>query len=154
MAVPNDNFGLIRVFDELGGADAYIQATLDVAFGAADPNGFTTTERDSLQDFAGYETPAPPPPPPSYTEYALGFAASAEGACGDTTQDSYWGDDITFGDATVLYTDSGGTNLADAGYYSQGEIAGYRYWDGASFSGSGTTACPTSEPPPGGGFGF
>ena len=150
MWVPKDNFGLIRVFDELGGAGAFIQATLDVAFGSADPNGFTTTERDSLQDFAGYETPAPPPPPPTYNEYLLGFAASSTGACDDTTRSSYWGDGLNFGESTVLYTDSGGTVSADAGYYA--DDFGYRYWDGASFSG-GATSCPTDPFGGGGGLG-
>lgn len=156
MAVPNDSFSLEDVIVELGGYSAFILASLYWAFDAADEDGFVGSGRDSLLDFAGYETPPDPDPDPTYEEYSLGFASSAEGACGDTTQDFYYGNSISFADSTVLYTDQGGTVLADAGYYSQGQIAGYRYWDGASFSGSGTTACPTggSDPGSGGGPGF
>jgi hypothetical protein len=150
MAVPNDNFSLDDVFNELGGASAYISATLIVAFDAADEDGFVGSGRDSLLDFAGYETPEEEPPPPTYYEYSLGFASSSTGACDDTTTSSYWGDGLNFGSATVLYTNSGGTVSADAGYYA--DDFGYRYWDGASFSG-GATACPTG-PSGGGGFGF
>lgn len=146
MAVPNDNFSLEDVLVELGGVSAFIVPSLYWAFDAADEDGFVGSGRDSLLDFAGYETPEEEPPPPTYYEYSLGFASSSTGACDDTTKSSYWGDALNFGSATVLYTNSGGTVSASAGYYA--DDFGYRYWDGASFSGS-ATACPTD----GGGFG-
>jgi hypothetical protein len=152
--VPNDNFSLDDVFNELGGASAYISATLVVAFDAADEDGFVGSGRDSLLDFAGYETPETPPPPPTTYQVSLGFASDGAGAC-TASQNYYWVDDFTFADATKLWTDAGGTILANAGYYSQGEIAGYRYWDGTVFGSPGTTACPGGEEPPSdGGFGF
>jgi hypothetical protein len=152
MAVPNDSFSLEDVLIELGGVSSFIVPSLYWAFDAADDDGFVGSGRDSLLDFAGYETPAPPPPPPTYNEYLLGFAASSTGACDDLTKTPYWGDGLSMNDATVLFSDSGGTVSANAGYYA--DDFGYRYWDGASFSGA-STSCPTGEdPPPGGGFGF
>jgi hypothetical protein len=153
MAVPNDSFSLEDVLVELGGVSAFIVPSLYWAFDAADEDGFVGSGRDSLLDFAGYETPEEEPPPPTTYQYSLGFASDGAGACTATPSDQYWGDNITFGDATLLWTNSGGTVLASAGYYSQGQIAGYRYWDGSTFGSAGTTQCPGGDPPPGGGLG-
>lgn len=53
---------------------------------------------------------------------------------------NYYLDSNSFGTATEIYTDSGGTILAQPGYYSN--AAGYRLWNGSAFLNTPLT-CPS-----------
>ena len=164
MAVPNDNFGLIDVINEMGGFEVMVvpensEGSLNSAFNFANPDGFasgTPPATSALTEFAGYQhVNAPPPPPPSDPEpYALSYASNSADACTGTipTSANYWGEpDTNFADTDVLYSTSSGLPYAAAGVYSDGFY--FREWDGASFSGS-AIQCPTPGPGGGDGPGF
>ena len=76
--------------------------------------------------------------PPSTTLVLLGFASGDVIACDNANSgftSNYYIDDSDFIDATILTTDPGLSNLAGAGYYSDGKIS--RYWSGTAFGLSG-----------------
>lgn len=76
--------------------------------------------------------------PPSKNLVLLAFASSDTTACNNANSgltDYYYIDDSDFIDATILTTDPGLSNLAGAGYYSDG--ISWRYWSGTAFGLSG-----------------
>jgi hypothetical protein len=63
---------------------------------------------------------------------ALRRAGTAQAACDSQSEDTYYlPPNSSFGNATSLYSDSGGT-AATGDYYSNGTVV--RFWDGASFT--------------------
>ena len=76
--------------------------------------------------------------PPSSTLVLLAFASIEKTACNNANSGLtgyYYIDDSDFIDATILTTDPGLSNLARAGYYSDG--ISWRYWSGTAFGLSG-----------------
>jgi hypothetical protein len=78
-----------------------------------------------------------------YVPLRLAKGYSHSNACSNAYPDSvymktYYAEVDDFYIATKLMKDSSGTQLANAGYYSDGEVT--RYWDGSKFTGR-TNAC-------------
>lgn len=74
--------------------------------------------------------------PPSSTLVLLGFGSTDAIACNNANSgftSNYYINDPDFIDATILATNSDLSNLAAAGYYSDG--VSWRYWSGTAFTG-------------------
>ena len=168
MAVPNDNFGLVDVITEI---DKYGEIVLKfdgeggrltAAFNAASDTGFasgTPPATTGLSEFAGYEqpNPEPPPPPPTVYTFELGYHPSiSSDACDNFVFNSFttvYSYNSNFYDLdAVLYatTPPNENQKAAAGYYTSD--FGWRYWDGTSFTNTGT--CDSGGDPFGGGGGL
>lgn len=64
------------------------------------------------------------PPPPIYGPFNFGQTTSGLGACQlYPSASSYWIDEPDLADATIIYTNSAGTNTATDDWYSDGSIA-------------------------------
>jgi len=64
---------------------------------------------------------------------------SSTACCGTTA--TYYFNSNSFQTATLIYTNSGGTILAPAGFYAKS--VGHRYWNGSAFTTTTTTPCPS-----------
>ncbi len=79
---------------------------------------------------------------PTYTSIQLAYNASViasgiNGAFSGLSKSTYYVDGSSLSSATVIYSNSVGTILADAGWYRDSGIR--RYWDGSGFVGASPT---------------
>ncbi|QLG46061.1 hypothetical protein [Costertonia aggregata] len=134
MAVPNTTtFSLLDVCNEIGLTGS--NRTLSNCFGSAIDSGFDNAHRgskDRLLNFRNYQHSI------STSSLLLVDEKSASNAC------ARWSDTPTsrivryipsgqsFNNATALYSNSNGTTLAPADWYSNGVVA--RAWNGSTFT--------------------
>lgn len=133
MPVPNTTtFNLQNVVDEITGT----QTSLSACFTDAASSGFNPLYEGSKNNLLNFRDYAHPTGVPT-TSISLGVGASSTSACSNfptpvTRYIAPQGSD--FISATAIYTNSTGTILAAASWFSDGSVV--REWNGSSFVGS------------------